>query len=217
MTLSPTIYLLPGVAKDYPVFARIAPLLPEATIVRYPMPRPGCTLTEYARRIAVQLEPNSFLVGVSFGGVLAQELAGMMPAKGCVVVASVRGPHQLPRWSRVLRSLGTRNCNTLFSTAGRLATSVPRSIRTGGTVQARQFAGEQGAWHRWAASSVINWQPTTDVCDVPTLQIHGTADTTFPIRYIDADVVVDRGRHALPVSHPEETAEAIREFIEQVA
>jgi len=48
------------------------------------------------------------------------------------------------------------------------------------------------------------------------LQVHGSADKTFPIRYVNPDVTVMGGRHALTISHPKETASAILAFMGQI-
>ena len=75
--------------------------------------------------------------------------------------------------------------------------------------------GNQGNWYRWATSAVVGWQPPT-IDGFPTLHIHGSADQTFPIKYVSPDVVIDSGGHALPVSHPAEVADAINRFMETV-
>lgn len=84
---------------------------------------------------------------------------------------------------------------------------------TSSTIRVSKLAGADGYWHRWATSSILDWQPDPDFNGCPVLQIHGSADTTFPIRYISPDVTVVGGRHALAVSNPMETVEAILAFI----
>jgi len=61
---------------------------------------------------------------------------------------------------------------------------------------------------------VMDWQGPRDGHNIRTLHIHGDADTTFPVRYVTPDVVVATGSHALPISHPQEVAAAIKTFME---
>jgi pimeloyl-ACP methyl ester carboxylesterase len=199
---------------DYPVFSRLMPLLPNAIVVAFLDPAPDESLTEYAARMAEQFSPQCFIVGVSFGGIVALELSRVLKPRGCVLISSVRGPHQFPPWLRVCRLLGGRNCGRLLRTFGDTAALVPNRIRTTSTARATKLSGVRGAWHRWATSAVLDWKPDAQETTLssPTLQIHGDADTTFPIKYVDPDVVVSNGRHALPISHPHDTANAIVAF-----
>lgn len=210
---SPRTYLIPGLDANYPVFSRILPLLPNATLVAPSPPRAAESLVSYATRIASVFEPDCYIVGVSFGGVLAQEVSHIVRARGCVVVSSIRRPEQLPPWFRIFRRIGGTNCSRALRVVGALACSVPQRMRQRSTIRAAAFAGSRGRWQRWAAGAILNWQPTEMEAVVPVTQIHGDRDTTLPLRYVDPDVVIRHGRHALPVSHPIETAAAITEFI----
>lgn len=206
------IYLIPGMTPDYPVYSRILPLLPSAIVIDFIQPNPRETLVSYASRMASQLSCNSFIGGVSFGGIVALEVARILRPRGCIVISSVRNPNELPPWFRVVRLLGRRCCSSFLGMIGSAATMLPKSICSPTTIRAKKLAGMDGRWHRWATSAVIDWQPGKASVGCPVLQIHGTADTTFPIRYTHPDIIVPDGRHALPISHPAETAKAIRAF-----
>ena len=199
-------------ATEYPVFSRLAPMLPNATIVNYIKPKRNESLAAYASRMASRFQPNSYIVGVSFGGMLAIEISRIVRPKGCILISSVCGPHQFPPWLRACRVLGVMNCSRILKLVGRLAALVPKSIRTASTVRVLKFREPDNTWQRWATSAVLKWEPNTEPINLPLLQIHGDADSTFPIRYVNPDVVVQGGRHALPVSHPTEIADAISAF-----
>jgi pimeloyl-ACP methyl ester carboxylesterase len=209
---STPIYLIPGMSADYPVYSRVLPLLPNAVVVDFIPPEPWESLVNYASRMANLFPTNAFIGGVSFGGIIALEISRILRPRGCILISSVRHPRELPPWFRVWRVLGGRSCSVLLQTIGSFASVLPKSVCTSSTIRATRLAGSRGHWHRWATAAVIDWQPELTFDRCPILQIHGTADTTFPIRYIHANVTVPDGRHALPISHPEETAMAIRAF-----
>jgi pimeloyl-ACP methyl ester carboxylesterase len=212
MAQKSTIYLLPGIEKDFPIFDRMRELLPESVLVEYPPPQRAETLSSYAGRVAQRLVPNSIVAGISWGGVLAQEVAPLLPAKGCIVIASVRGGHQLPPHMRLGRKLSRGTYSAVLRAAGSIAHYVPKSVKTSSTYQFSKFASSDG-WHRWAASALNTWSPSPLLEAIPVLHIHGTADRTFPIRHVDADVEIEGGKHALPISHPREVADAIMQFV----
>jgi pimeloyl-ACP methyl ester carboxylesterase len=206
------IYLLPGMTSDYPVYSRLTPLLQNARIVDFIDPKINESLTSYARRMAEQFPPLCYIAGVSFGGILALEISRIVQPAGCILIASVTGPDELPPWFRVWRRLGGRNCSSILNIIGNAAAIVPKSIRTSSTIRATKLSGVAGAWHRWATSAVLDWNPDPLPISSPLLHIHGDADSTFPIRYTKPNVVVANGRHSLPISHPVETANAIHAF-----
>jgi hypothetical protein len=58
------IYLLPGMTADYPVYAKLLPLLPNAQIVQFIEPEPSESLADYAKRMAPQFSgPSEIIVG----------------------------------------------------------------------------------------------------------------------------------------------------------
>lgn len=201
---------------DFPVYSRVLRLLPNAIVAEYIPPESNETLASYASRMANRIPVNSFVAGVSFGGIVALEVARILRPQGCILISSIRKPAELPPWFRVWRALGGRRSNAFLQTIGTAASMVPRFACTSSTIRVTKLAGAGGQWHRWATASVLDWQPDPEFKACPLLQIHGSADSTFPIRYVNPDVTVLSGRHALPISHPEETVAAICAFIGQV-
>ncbi|MEM7315851.1 MAG: hypothetical protein AAF497_22175, partial [Planctomycetota bacterium] len=65
------IYLLAGMTPEYPVYAKLLPLLPNAEVVPFVKPEPNESLKSHARRMASQFSQSCFIGGVSFGGILA--------------------------------------------------------------------------------------------------------------------------------------------------
>ncbi len=206
------IYLIPGMTAGYPIFERLAPLLPNAIVAEFIPPKPDESLVGYAARMAEHFFPDSFIAGVSFGGIVALEISRLVHPKGCILISSIRHPRQLPPWFRAWRILGGRRSSTLLQMIGGSSALVPKSVRTASTIRATKLDGAGGHWHRWATSAVLDWQPVSDSVGCPLLQIHGATDTTFPIRYTNPDVSVPKAGHSLPVSHPTETANAIAAF-----
>lgn len=212
MSETPRIYLIPGMTPDYPVYARVKNSLPNSSVLDFIQPFPSESLSDYADRISQGLSPESVVVGVSFGGMLALEIARNRSLKACVLISSLRDPSQLPPWFRVFRSARAETVKHMLRCGGTLANALPKRLSTQSSVRMRKLAGPTGDWYQWATTAVLKWEP----CPVRSkvLQIHGTADGTFPIRYVEPDVRIIGGGHALPVSHPRETVEAILGFLQ---
>lgn len=206
------ILLLPGMTPNDDLFRNVQPLLPDARVVDWIAPKSREPLTDYAARLANSLDQTEpcIVAGVSFGGIVAQELAWYMPVRACVLISSIRHPRELPPLFRVLRAVPGRSIEFGLHGVGTLAERVPRKVRTASTIRLRKLSGASGAWYRWATSAVLSWQPRNQQLACPLFQIHGDQDETFPLRFLTPDRVVAGGGHTLPTSHPSEVAEFIR-------
>jgi pimeloyl-ACP methyl ester carboxylesterase len=82
------IYFVPGLAADKEIFENIS--LPESLytlhIISWLIPIKKETMAQYAKRMAAFVkEKNAVLVGVSFGGVVAQEMSSFLKLKNSLL------------------------------------------------------------------------------------------------------------------------------------
>lgn len=91
-------YLIPGLGADERVFRSLR-LPGPATVLRWlPAQSPTEPLRHYAARLAeaVPVGQPCWLVGISFGGLLALEVDRVRPLARVVLVSSLAAAHQLP-------------------------------------------------------------------------------------------------------------------------
>jgi pimeloyl-ACP methyl ester carboxylesterase len=100
--------LFSGMGGDDRLFRSIR--IPEAEIVTpdHTEPAQGETLTQYASRIAdrLNIQPADIVGGVSFGGMLAGEIARQRPVAGLILLGSCLRPGRLPWSYRWVERLG---------------------------------------------------------------------------------------------------------------
>lgn len=206
------ILLLPGMTPDHRIFDRLLPLLPNAVVVDWIPPIGHDSIVSYAARLSRTLnidEPN-VVCGVSFGGIVARELACQVNAACCVLVSTVRSPRELPPWFRICRVIPRRLVNFTLKFSGSLASTCPGPLRSSLTWRLKKFSGKYGAWYRWATAAVLSWRPSQSIDHIPVIQIHGDRDRIFPIKYTSADVVIRGGGHSLAFTHHDEIAMQLR-------
>lgn len=205
------ILLLPGMTPDARVYERLLERLPTATVVPWIEPCPNESLSAYAKRLAesIPTQEDAIVCGVSFGGIVAREVAAHLNAKVCVLISSVRHPRELPPWFRVFRLLARLPLEPMLGVIGSAGRRFPRRYRTSSTARWTKLAGPEGAWHRWATAAVLRWTTSTEMDETPVFQIHGDRDTTFPLRYVNPDVVVRGGGHTLAQTHAAEIVEIL--------
>lgn len=207
------IVLLTGMTPDHRIFDRLLPLLPNATVVDWIAPIEHESIVSYAARLGRTVIHDDPIVvcGVSFGGIIARELACHVNAASCVLISSVRSPRELPPWFRMCRVLAPSPAVSIMKAAGTIANGWPRRLRTPTTCRLRKLAGASGEWHRWATAAVLNWELSQHANRIPSIHIHGDRDATFLIRYTCPDMVIHGGGHVLPITHCAEIAEKLRQ------
>ena len=87
------VYFMPGLAASSAIFENIK--LPEDQFEMYFLewflPNEKESITNYASRMIKNIQhENPVLVGVSFGGVLVQEMAKQMKVRKVIIISSVK-------------------------------------------------------------------------------------------------------------------------------
>jgi pimeloyl-ACP methyl ester carboxylesterase len=203
---SKTLLLLPGMTPDERIFSRLRSAVDGLQVATWLQPQRNESIRRYARRLADSFSDRNqpcYVGGVSFGGIVALELACLLPVRACFLISSITSPAELPPWMRAARILGGCNLDLALRGAGHLSAAWPRSRRSAATVRMSKWAGKSGAWHRWATAAVLRWRPHPAIASLKIHRIHGALDRTFPSRYIREATFVPTGGHVLPLTHPE--------------
>ena len=96
------LFLIPGWGTDWRLWkhqleADLGPV--EPIVPKWLEPEPRELLSNYAARLAKSIDPGRpcYLVGLSFGGMIAVEMAQHLDVKACVLIASIPSGDRLPR------------------------------------------------------------------------------------------------------------------------
>lgn len=212
----PYFYLIPGLGADERVFQRWQ-LVGQVHIMSWLSPQSATEpLAHYAARLAaaVPVAQACWLVGVSFGGLLALEIAQLRPLARVVLVSSLAGPHELPWPLRVARATGLDRLvpPTLLQKLPRAAKWAFGVKTKGEYVLLRQIiADTDPAFAQWAIGQLLRWRGVPG--PGPTARLHGTHDRLLPPPAASIDCLVAGAGHFLVVSH----ATQISQFLNQLA
>lgn len=179
-------------------------------------PKRGETLRQYARRIRQQLDLTGPCVvgGVSFGGMLACELARVCSARCAILIASCRSRSGLPSHYRLVewisRIIPDRVIRRRAAVSGRLF-AVLECITQEQKQTVMQMSRDVAVPQlRGIARMILGWQAPA-IWPFPVFQIHGEADRIIPIRRVEPDEVVPGGGHLINMTH----AGQVNRFIER--
>ena len=204
--------LLPGLGGDTRLFDAQRPAFPELITPKWIEPQKNEPLAEYAARFAEVIDPGQpcFLGGVSFGGVVALEVASHLKTRECYLLGSIRSPKQMPGRLKIFRPISNliiipkRLSPWVLTIGGRWLTPTVRGAL-------HQLKDSDDSFLRWAANAILTWKPSAGVDQVRVIQIHGDRDRVFPIGYVAADKTIPYAGHLVSLTHSDEVNQFIRE------
>jgi alpha/beta superfamily hydrolase len=199
-----SVYFMPGLAASSLIFERIA--LPESFfevhLLDWELPIGDETLPDYAQRMAQKITaPNPVLIGVSFGGILVQEMAAFLNPLKVIIISSVKTNVEFPRRMKIAKTTKAYKLipTSIFSNIEKLsAFSFGKSIAQRLKLYERYLSVRDVLYLDWAIEKIILWDRTQ--VDTSVIHIHGDADEVFPIQYIKDCIVVKGGTHVMILS-----------------
>ena len=102
------IYLMPGMAASPRIFEFInLPEEFEVVKLSWMPPLQNESLSDFAQRMCERItHKNPILLGVSFGGILVQEMAKLIDCRQPIIVSSVKTKMELPRSMKLAKKTG---------------------------------------------------------------------------------------------------------------
>ncbi len=211
-----TVYLLPGVGCDRRMYDRID-LPQQYAVVR--LEWPVFTGTDTLARIAARMRPQvnadepHILVGVSMGGMVAQELAALTNPQKVVLISSWTGPQEWTPFVRMSAQLGLHGL--IRDWTMRAAWPIKEYLAPRGNdvdqllwdmackQTAKQLRHGTGAILRWKGSP---WKGHV-------VRIHGDRDVVTPLRF-PVDHLLPGATHVLVMTHAPEVSRLLQHAIE---
>lgn len=198
------VYYMPGMAASPSIFEyiKLDPKRFKTNNLEWIQPLSiNESIEAYAKRISIGIEPNSILIGVSFGGILVQEISKIIPCKQLIIISSIKSNQELPKIMRFAQTSGIHKLLPvelvgLVKDWRKLAFS-PKTMRKA-TLYEKYLSVRDPKYLRWCISQVINWSQQEPLEN--TLHLHGEFDHVFPIQYIKNAIVVPKGTHAMIIT-----------------
>ena len=195
------VYLMPGLAASTAIFERI--VLPEDAfeihLLEWEIPLDKESVADYAKRIALKIkQPNPVLIGVSFGGILVQEMAKYLDARKVIIISSVRCNAEFPRRLKIAKTTKAYKLipmSLILNIESLAKFSFGEKVNQRLKLYERFLSVRDIGYLNWAVEQVILWDRT--VVDENVIHIHGDMDDVFPIKNIKNCTVVKGGTHVM--------------------
>ena len=198
------VYLMPGMAASPKIFEYIN--LPETQfkihLLEWVIPIDNETIENYALRMVTFIKhENIVLLGVSFGGVLVQEMSKYLLVRKLIIVSSVKTMYELPK--KMLLAKSTMAYKLL---PVQLASNIEllakyafgSNIKKRLELYKKYMSVNDSNYLSWALKQMVCWNQENE--NVSVVHIHGDNDAVFPIKNISNCITIAGGTHIMIIT-----------------
>lgn len=210
-------YFISGLGADERVFQFLDLPGIEKIFIKWINPEDQESLASYANRLTAQIDltQDIILVGISFGGIIAQEIAKIKACKKVILISSIKSPQEFS-WqlslisrcriyrlfpAKVLKWSNVLTADYYFSTTSKTESKLLHQI----------IKETDDGFMIWAINRLMTWKNPTPQASI--IHIHGTADRIFPISPIKSCIKIPGGGHFMVVNKSIELSKIIMENI----
>lgn len=213
---TPHIYLISGLGADYRVFQKINFEEHKFTHIVWDNPKANDqSIGDYTKGLLTQIKhKNPILIGVSFGGMIAIEIAKLIPTAKLIVISTVKTKQELPFKYRLLGLTGLNkitpewilNKNSIFleHMFGIKSEAVKKVFK-------EIVSDTDTHFMKWAINQIVNWKNSKTPAH--TIHIQGDKDRLLPIKLNNVQHIIKGGGHFMIFEKAEEINEIILQEI----
>lgn len=207
------LYLFSGLGADERAFQKMNFPGYKTTFIKWE--KPGShTIEEYAKSLLTQIHAkNPILIGLSFGGIMAIEVAKQIPTEKVILIASAQTYREIPFYYKIARIL------PIYKLPSKLLKQVnPLTYWLFGAQSAEDkkllqeiIKDTDMPFFKWAVEKIVKWRSTIILPN--TVHIHGTKDRILPYRFVKTDITVYEGGHFMTVNRAKEITMLVKNLL----
>ena len=214
----PPVYLISGLCADERLFHNLKVNHPAPRHIQWIRPLPYEKLSDYAKRLLPQIEASEeppILIGLSFGGMVAQEIAKLVPIKRLILISSLIDTDQLPLHYRVGGFLLLHHWLPLGLAKHWMA--------PGHWLFGAHSSHDQHIFNsiirdtdlpllRWSLAQILKWRHKAIPAEV--VVIHGDKDKILPLPNHPEVHVIKGGGHLIILNRAEEVNALVNQYLD---
>jgi len=143
-------------------------------------------------------QPKSILIGVSFGGVIAQEMSEFLDLKKLIIISSIKSKNEIPPKMRIFKTIPAyRLIPPSFLENTKNMVKYGLGIKSKNKIELYQnyLSVKNTQYLKWAIKQMVGWDRVIEVKNV--IHIHGDKDPVFPVDRIKNCIIVPGGTHIM--------------------
>lgn len=210
------IYCISGLGADEGAFSRLKINGHQLVYLPWLLPEKKETIKEYAKRMSAGIiAKNPIIIGLSFGGMMAIEIAKLISVKKIILISSIRTMDELPGWMKRVAKL---KLNKFFTMRSHKILEPVQNRLLGVSVNSEEIEMVRNyrknapvVYTTWAVNEVINWR--NNWLHPCIFHIHGDNDKMFPIKKLSPTHIVKGGGHFMIVNKAAEVSTYINSIV----
>lgn len=207
------LYIISGLGGDEKVLEKLTfNQNIEPVHIAWLMPEKDEDFHHYVLRMAekIDLEEEFYLLGYSFGGIIAQEIHLIKPAKKIVILGSIRSDIEKSRFIRAgQRTNAVRYIpQKFFGNSSTIFYAFFKKIFDSKNATILQYFRVKDPYYlKWSMDKITQWkfQRLPDV-----IQILADKDIVFPLKNCNPDFVIKNATHLFPVTKSKQVSEILK-------
>lgn len=200
-TSKENVYMMPGMAANPTIFENIK--LDDSRFeihwLSWKDPLKNESIQDYARRMCAEIKhENPVIIGVSFGGVLVQEIAKLLTVKRLIIISSVKQTSEIPKHMLLAKDTGVYKYLPfgLINYIEQIEKlPVGNLIHKRLKLYKQYLSVNDKIYLDWAVKQMLCWEQAQPMKGI--IHIHGDQDKVFPIKNIETCITVPDGTHLM--------------------
>ena len=209
-------YFISGLGADKKAFYKLKlPAGYEPVYLDWITPQHNESLKEYAKRFSASINNNEefILIGLSFGGMIASEIARIKVPRKLILLSSVGASDEMPWYFRMAGKFRLqRIIPVAIYKRATLLNHFMGSKNKDDKAMLRSFVKQTDpAFIRWSINAILEWEQHEPLNNI--IHIHGNKDRLLPIRYTNASHTIVNGRHLMVLNKDAEINKILQEIL----
>lgn len=194
------VYLISGLGADESIFQNLDFKNLKPVFIKWLVPQSNDTLKTYAIRLSAQIETtHPIILGVSFGGMIAIEIAKYIDCQQVIIISSAKTQYEIPllyrflgklRFHRLIPIALFKQVNPITYWFFGMQTKTERNLLK--TI----LENTDAIFLKWAIHAILTWQNKIIINKL--IHIHGNQDRILPIKNLQkVDFEIENGGHLM--------------------
>lgn len=210
------VYFVPGLAANSKIFEYISLSEDhfELHFLEWLLPNSiNESIQEYAQRMCDTIQHKKpILIGVSFGGIMVQEMSKLIPYEKLIIISSIKSNKELPKRLKLAQITGAYK---LFPS--KIIANIESYehyffndyLKKRAELYKIYLSIRDKQYLQWAIYNVLHWKQEKPIQNIT--HIHGNDDEVFPAKHIENYIKIENGTHIMILNK----AKSISKIIEK--
>lgn len=194
------VYLMPGMSANSLIFEKIK--FPQNFSLHYLEwidPYIYESLEDYAKRFSkLIIHKNPVLIGVSFGGILVQEVSKIIKVSKLVIISSVKSNSELPthmKFGKATKSYKLLPVKWLNDFESLISFVLGPKVKRRVELYRKYLSVRDENYLNWSIREMIEWKQSAPIKNI--IHIHGSKDLILPPIFLKDYIELPLGDHAM--------------------